>query len=142
MKGMESEHPNTWRIEITVPLGIGAELRDSLFTAVADAVHSWQPGDRVGWDPFVAAHAVYDDLAEEVGASADCAASAGAQVAREQATGRAEASVRQIGVIPPEEWCQATRPTDAHEGPHSCDLRQGHDDTVHKCPCGTDWLAA
>jgi hypothetical protein len=66
MSSVESENPNTWRIEITVPLGIGAELRESLFTAVADAVHDWQPEDRVGWDPFVAAHAVYDELTEDV----------------------------------------------------------------------------
>lgn len=58
--------PNAWRIEITVPLGLTDELRDRLFTAVADVVHEWEPADREGWDAFVSGHPVFDEFVGEV----------------------------------------------------------------------------
>lgn len=61
-----AETPNAYRIEITIPLGLPAELRERLIHAVADVVHDWEPDDRVGWDAFVAGHAVYDELSEDV----------------------------------------------------------------------------
>lgn len=56
--------PNSWRVEVTVPVDLPLAARDQLFDAIDTAVHRWQPADRVGWDPFLVAHAIYDDLAE------------------------------------------------------------------------------
>lgn len=47
--------PELWRITVEVPMSVGDTARDSLFTAVADAVFEWTPEDRDGWDPDVSA---------------------------------------------------------------------------------------
>lgn len=50
------EHRQAWRIAVEVPLD--ALDRDALFSAVAQAVHDWEPEQRDGWDANVHAEPV------------------------------------------------------------------------------------
>ena len=42
-----------WQITIRVPMHLPVEQRHELFSAVAEAVHGWEPDDRDGWDADV-----------------------------------------------------------------------------------------
>lgn len=54
----EPDTAKVWRVNIEVPAHIGDGKRDQLFTALADALHGWEPQDRVRWDSFMSAHLV------------------------------------------------------------------------------------
>lgn len=42
----------TWTVAVTVPMRLPDEMKDSLFTLVADIAHEWEPApeERDGWD--------------------------------------------------------------------------------------------
>lgn len=44
---------DTWTVAVEIPARLPEELKDSLFTAVADAAHDWEPKTRDGWDVHV-----------------------------------------------------------------------------------------
>jgi hypothetical protein len=44
-----------WHVLVTVPADLPAAQRDSLFGLVANAVHTWEPSKRDGWDADVCA---------------------------------------------------------------------------------------
>lgn len=44
---------NLWEITIRVPMWLSGEQRQELFSAVAEAVHDWEPDYRDGWDADV-----------------------------------------------------------------------------------------
>jgi hypothetical protein len=45
-----------WKIEVEIPMRVLNDVdHEALFTAVADAVHDWEPPDRDGWDVSVSA---------------------------------------------------------------------------------------
>jgi hypothetical protein len=47
---------DTWQVSVAIPKTLPPAMMDSLFTAVADAVHAWEPQDRDGWDVDVSGH--------------------------------------------------------------------------------------
>jgi hypothetical protein len=61
---IEVRNPDdTWTVAVEIPISLPSELRDSLFTAIADAAHDWEPGDRDGWDVQVSGHPTAHELA-------------------------------------------------------------------------------
>lgn len=53
-RGSSNDEP-LWHITVAVPMRLSDDQRDALFTAVADAVHGWEPAVRDGWDADVSA---------------------------------------------------------------------------------------
>lgn len=49
---------DAWQLIVTVPASLPGQDLDALFTAVADAVHDWEPADRKGWDADICAQRV------------------------------------------------------------------------------------
>jgi hypothetical protein len=58
----QTQRADTWTVTVEVPMALPDEAKDSLFTAVADAVHDWEPADRDGWDAMVGAGRTVHDL--------------------------------------------------------------------------------
>lgn len=46
----------TWTVAVEVPANLPDNLKDSLFTAIADTAHTWEPEHRDGWDVSVGGH--------------------------------------------------------------------------------------
>jgi hypothetical protein len=54
-----------WRVVVEIPARLTHHF-DSLFTAIADAAHEWEPEDREDWDILVSGH-----MRPEIEATAD-----------------------------------------------------------------------
>ena len=52
----EESLPPTWDAVVSIPMSLPRDMRDSFFTAIADAAYAWQPVDREDWDVFVSGH--------------------------------------------------------------------------------------
>lgn len=51
-----------WTVAVEIPASLPDAAKDSLFTAVADAAHDWEPKVRDGWDISVTGYPTAHDL--------------------------------------------------------------------------------